>query len=283
MVKKQRLEDNYRVKEADSLDREIVEKTIELHKGSKYNGYIFKVGFGTTFDYPFAIDYLNREDAKKFGSFSWHATAGYRFNIRKVERNITYWSVDAEYCYQRIAFSFNAINNKDEDNNDLPEGYILKTSGYNEFHKFSALISRNKEPVYSGLGYGAFIGAEIFQLWDTRIHKYYYEYGYNDTVIPSEGGSSKVISSYHSFSQLQYDNSNFFSNEVMLNVPMGLNLHGKLAGRFLGTLSAYASVPLGKLRLSGIDYTRDIGYFGMKFTASYLFMRKDRFIRKYGR
>ncbi len=275
MVRKQRLEDNYRKNEADSIQKTIDSKTEELRIGSRYDGYTLRIGGGTTLNYPFSIDYINKYDATKFGSVSGHASLGYRFDIRKIGSNITYWAVDAEYCYQRIAFSFKAINNKDDNNNNLADGFVLKTNGYNEFHKFGALISRNKEPLYSGFGYGVFVGIEALETWTTHIYHYYYEYGYQDSVVPLSGSSARVYSSYNVFSGNDLDNANFFSNDFLFNIPAGFNIYGKFKGRLLGTVSLFGSAPLGKLSLSGINYSRDIGYFGMKFTASVLLIKKQ--------
>jgi len=274
MIRRQRLEDNYRIKEADSIQKIIEAKTAEQRIGTRYDALRMRVGVGLTFNYPFSIDYVSKEDMAFFGSFSPHITVGYRFDNRRAGNNITYWAVDGEYSYQEIKFSFNARNNKDENNNNFADGFILKTSGRNEFHKFSGIVSRNKEPLNSGFGYGAFAGIEIFQTWNTHVNKYYYEYGYTDSIVQVNGQTSQVLSHYSVFSQQNYDNCNFFSNDVLFNIPVGVNVHAKAGAQFMATLSIYASIPTGKLELSSIDYSRDIGYFGTKLTASYIFMRK---------
>ena len=263
IVIKQRLADGYRIKEADSLQKivdtlatSIVKAQRKLKYYSNNNNYLFKIGPGGSGDFS------------QFGKAGW--TTGVMFGINFGDLDDSGTGLDAGAFYQKMPFTFNVVNNKDNQNNYLQNGYFLKTNGYASVYKFPVMISFND---YSSvIGTGIFFGAELLKITSTYIYNYYYENNYVDVYDPVNASHHL---SFNSYSNSNYKNNSFFENKTIISLNIGINFNLRLSNRLMMTLSSeYSHYLSNKLNITGDNYSNGINYFEFRIICSYLFAKK---------
>jgi|GEM_PF-4522528 len=256
----QRLEDGYRVNEADSLQL-ILDGLSHYPAQEVEHSESCRIGFSQT------IIWSN------MGKTGWSIGLTVARNFHTVRnRNRGF---ETGIFYQRLPFSFSAISNKDKNNIYKPEGFILETNGYSTVINvpvkvYVDLITTSKK---SRIGVGLFGGAELFYLQKTFINHYYYEYDYTESYDPT---NELHYLTYKTIEQSGYEQNDFFINRTLVNLLFGINGYYRISEKWLFTASPICSFMIsGKLKVEGVDYSRQFNYFGLRATISYLFTKKQ--------
>jgi hypothetical protein len=256
----QRLEDGYRVNEADSL-QSILDGLSHYPVVPMEHSESCRIGFSQT------IIWSN------MGKTGWSAGLTIARNFHTVKnRNRGF---ETGIFYQRLPFSFSEISNKDKNNIYKPEGFILESNGYSTVINvpvkvYVDLITTSRQ---TRIGVGLFGGAELSYLQKTFINHYYYENQYTESYDPV---NDLHYLTYKTEQKSGYEENDFFKNRMLVNLLFGINGYYRISEKWLVTASPTCSFMIsGKLKVDGVDYSKQFNYFGIRVTIFYLFTRKQ--------
>jgi len=219
---------------------------------------------------PWSLGLSSGITVSKLGHPGW--LEGIMFGYHHTPEDIIALGFDVGLFYQRMPFSFNLIQNKDNNNNYISSGYLLQTNGYSSlidipiYATLDIAMPENK----GGVGVSAIIGIDLLHMHSTYVANYYHEYNYNETFDPANNSYTLTYSKTYN---TNYQDNSFFEKRYSINLTYGYNIYWQFLHHYSFTFSPAYSYGLlkGPYSIKDVNYTQHPSFFVFRVTCSYLF------------